>query len=66
MDGAWPAPLFALQAGKADPETVLAAATTEGRRFEALFQLERFKDVVETAPPALIEYAAARNELARR
>jgi len=64
-EGAWPAPLFALLAGKATPETVLAAATGEGRRAEALFQLERFKDVVETAPPALIEYAAARNELAR-
>lgn len=64
--GAWPAPLFALQAGTVAPETVLAAADTEGRRVEALFQLDRFKDVVETAPPALIEYAAARNELARR
>jgi tetratricopeptide (TPR) repeat protein len=65
-DGAWPAPLFALQAGKSNSEMVLAAATTEGRRIEALFQMERFKDVVETAPPELIEYAAARNELARR
>jgi tetratricopeptide (TPR) repeat protein len=63
--GAWPAPLFSLHAGKATPETVLEAATTEGRRAEALFQLERFKQVVETAPPAMIEYAAARNELAR-
>jgi tetratricopeptide (TPR) repeat protein len=65
-EGAWPAPLFALLTGKTNPETVLAAATTEGRRIEALFQLERHKDVVETAPPALIEYAAARNELSRR
>ena len=63
--GDWPAPLFALHAGKATPETVLAAATTEGRRIEALFQLERFKDVVETAPPHMIEYAAARNALGR-
>jgi hypothetical protein len=63
--GDWPAPLFALHAGKATPETVLAAATTEGRRMEALFQLERFKDVAETAPPHMIEYAAARNELGR-
>jgi tetratricopeptide (TPR) repeat protein len=61
----WPAPLFALHAGKATPETVLAAATTPGRRAEALFQLERFKPVVETAPPWMIEYAAARNALAR-
>jgi tetratricopeptide (TPR) repeat protein len=65
-DGTWPAPLFALLAGKADPDTVLAAADREGRRIEALFQLERFKEVVETAPPAMIEYAAARNELSRR
>jgi tetratricopeptide (TPR) repeat protein len=65
-DGPWPAPLFALLAGKTNPEMVLAAATTEGRRIEALFQLERYKDVVETSPPALIEYAAARNELSRR
>jgi tetratricopeptide (TPR) repeat protein len=65
-DGAWPAPLFALQAGKATPDWVLAAADTPGRRAEALFQLERYEDVVSTASPALIEYAAARNELARR
>lgn len=63
--GEWPAPLFALHAGKATPETVLAAATTDGRRAEALFQLERFKPVVEMAPPWMIEYAAARNELGR-
>lgn len=65
-DSAWPAPLFALQTGTAAPEAVLAAADTAGRRIEALFQLDRFKEVVETAPPAMIEYAAARNELARR
>ncbi len=65
-DGAWPARLFALLAGTIAPDTVLAAASSEGRRIEALFQLERFKDVVETAPPAMIEYAAARNELGRR
>jgi hypothetical protein len=45
---------------------VLAAATGEGQRAEALFQLERFKEVCESAPPALIEYAAARTELGRR
>jgi hypothetical protein len=44
---------------------VLEAATTDGRRAEALFQLGRFKDVIEIAPPAMIEYAAARNDLAR-
>jgi hypothetical protein len=26
----------------------------------------RFKEVAERAPPAMIEYAAARNELSRR
>ena len=31
-DGAWPAPLFALHAGTATPEAVLAAATGEGQR----------------------------------
>ena len=45
---AWPAPLFALLAGTATPDAVLAAATTDGRRAEALFQLERFKEVAET------------------
>jgi tetratricopeptide (TPR) repeat protein len=64
--GDWPAPLFALHAGKATPEAVLAAATTEGRRAEALFQMDQVRQVAERAPPALIEYAAARNELARR
>lgn len=63
---AWPKPLFALLAGQAAPEDVLAAATTDGRRAEAQFQMDRFKDVAERAPPALIEYAAARNELDRR
>lgn len=64
-DDAWPAPLFGLLAGTATPDGVLVAATTDGRRAEALFQMERFKDVAERAAPALIEYAAARNELAR-
>jgi tetratricopeptide (TPR) repeat protein len=64
--GDWPAPLFALLAGEAAPEAVLAAATTDGRRAEAQFQMDRFKEVAERASPALIEYAAARNELARR
>jgi tetratricopeptide (TPR) repeat protein len=65
-NAAWPAPLLALHAGTATPDAVLANADTPGRRAEALFQLERFQDVIETAPPALIEYAAARNQLARR
>jgi len=63
---AWPRPLFDLLAGGAKPDAVLAAATTDARRAEALFQLDRFKEVAERAPPAMIEYAAARNELAQR
>jgi tetratricopeptide (TPR) repeat protein len=63
--GGWPAPLFALHAGKATPDTVLANASSDGQRVEALFQLGRFQEVVDSAPPAMIEYAAARNELRR-
>jgi tetratricopeptide (TPR) repeat protein len=63
---AWPAPLFALLAGQATPEAVLEAATNDCRRTEALFQMEKFREVTERAAPTLIEYAAARNELTRR
>jgi tetratricopeptide (TPR) repeat protein len=63
---AWPAPLFALLAGRAAPEAVLAAATNDCRRTEALFQMENFREVTERAAPTLIEYGAARNELTRR
>ena len=63
---AWPHPLFDLLAGRVKPDAVLAAATTDARRAEALFQMDRFKEVAERAPPAMIEYAAARNELSRR
>ncbi|MCW5734339.1 MAG: tetratricopeptide repeat protein [Enhydrobacter sp.] len=63
---AWPRPLFDLLAGLSAAGDVLAAATTEGRRAEVLFQMERFREVAERAPPAMIEYAAARNELSQR
>jgi len=67
LDGPWPAPLFAVQAGRlGPPDAVLGMAKTDGQRAEALFQLERWQDVVDSAPPAMIEYAAARNELAQR
>jgi tetratricopeptide (TPR) repeat protein len=66
MGDVWPRPLFELLAGQATEDAVLAAATTDGRRAEALFQMGRFKEVAERAPPAMIEYAAARNELSRR
>ena len=64
--GEWPAPLFALLAGTVEPAAVLEQAAGEGRRAEALFQMDRFREVAERAPPTLIEYAAARNELSRR
>jgi hypothetical protein len=74
----WPGPLLALHGGRIEPDEVLARADTDSRRAEAAFQLgvlaldrdrgaaETFwKDVVEGSSPALIEHAAARNELAR-
>jgi len=61
----WPVPLLALQAGKLGAEEVMRRANTRERRAEAAFQLDRWKEVVEHAPPALLEYCAARNELAR-
>ena len=74
----WPVPLIALQAGKTSAEEVLKRASTRGRRAEVAFQLaviavdsdrglaaKRWKEVVEQGPPALLEYGAARNELAR-
>jgi tetratricopeptide (TPR) repeat protein len=74
----WPAPLLALHAGQATEEDALARADTPCRRAETLFQLgalalagnpaaarRHLEEVVERAAPALIEYAAARNELAR-
>ena len=74
----WPETLLALQAGAVAEEAVLAQADTTGRRAEALFQLavlksaadpaaarSRWQEVVEQGPHDLVEYAAARNELAR-
>lgn len=77
LDG-WPETLLALQAGAVTEESALAQADTTGRRAEALFQMavlksatdpaaarSRWQEVVEQGPHDLIEYAAARNELAR-
>jgi tetratricopeptide (TPR) repeat protein len=74
----WPAPLLALHAGQATEEDALARSDTPYRRTETLFQLgvialagnpaaarRHWEEVVERGAPALIEYAAARNELAR-
>jgi tetratricopeptide (TPR) repeat protein len=74
----WPAALLALHAGQATEQGVLAQSDTPCRRAEALFQLgvlalagnpaaarRYWAEAVEQGVPALIEYAAARNELAR-
>ena len=76
-DDAWPGPLLALHAGQLSADEVLMRADNEGRRAEALFQLgvvawphdraearRRWQEVADKAPAALIEYAAARHELA--
>jgi tetratricopeptide (TPR) repeat protein len=75
---AWPGPLLALHAGQLSGAETLKRADNEGRRAEALFQMaiaayphdreearRRWQQVVGQAPPALIEHAAARHELAR-
>jgi tetratricopeptide (TPR) repeat protein len=76
---AWPGPLLALLAGRSPADGVLTHATTPGRRSEALFLLAafavqrgdaadataRWKEIVAIGVVDLIEYAAARNELAR-
>ena len=74
----WPVPLLAFRTGQATEEDVLAQADTPYRRSEALFQIgvlalagnpgvarRCWGEIVERGAPALIEYAAARNELAR-
>jgi len=74
----WPGPLLALHAGRLSAEGVLKRADNEGRRAEALFQLgivtytrdraeagRHWQQVIDKAPPTLIEHAAARHELAR-
>jgi len=77
-DRQWPAPLLAFHADQATEDDVLAQADTPCRRTEALFQLgvaalagnpatarRHWEKLVESGAPELIEYAAARNELAR-
>jgi tetratricopeptide (TPR) repeat protein len=75
----WPGPLTALLRGQAPADGVFSHATTPDRRSEALFLLgalaaarddladavSRWKEVVAIGVVDLIEYAAARNELAR-
>ena len=75
---AWPAPLLAFYAGRMSADEVLARADTDGRRMETLFQLgvaavaadprlaaKHWQEIVDGGAPAMIEHAAARNELAR-
>lgn len=75
---AWPGPLLALHAGRSSPDEVLARADNPARRAEALFQLgvlavagaaerarQHWAQVIEIAPPMMIEHAAARHELRR-
>jgi hypothetical protein len=77
VDRQWPAPLLAFGAGQATEDDVLAEADTPCRHTEALFQLavmalagdpatarRHLQKVVESGAPALMEYGAARNELA--
>lgn len=74
----WVAALLALQSGSASRDEVMARADTPGRRAEALFQLgvasqasdpaaarAVWQQVVDLNQPALVEHAAARNELSR-
>ena len=75
---AWPGPLLALHAGQLSGDDALKRADNDGRRAEALFQMgifaypqdreearRRWQQVIDKAPPALIEHAAARHELTR-
>ena len=75
----WPAPMIALLEARAPADGVFTHATAQCRRSEALFLLgalaaargdrgdavSRWKEVVAIGQVDLIEYAAARNELAR-
>ncbi len=77
-DDGWPGLLVAYLQGNATADEVLALADTPSRQGEAQFQfgvLASVRDpavarrcwqcVVDVCPPTLVEYAAARNELAR-
>lgn len=77
-DSRWVAMLLAFQAGKLTEEALLRLANSRGRHAEARFQMgvlatasdpaaarRHWREVIDQGPPALIEYAAASNELAR-
>jgi tetratricopeptide (TPR) repeat protein len=74
----WPGPLLDLHAGRATEAQVLSQAGTDVQRAEALFQAgvvsfprdrvhaaQCWRKVLDVGAPSLIEYGAARNELAR-
>ncbi len=76
--GGWPQLLLAFQAGHAGEDAVAAQAISDAQRAEAWFQFgvcaigrdretarRYWQKVVEFGAPDLIEYGAARNELAR-
>jgi tetratricopeptide (TPR) repeat protein len=77
-DKRWPMLLVAFHAGQVTEEVLLAQAGSPGRLAEARFQMgvlaaggnpaaarRHWQEVVDHGAPALIEYAAASNELAR-
>lgn len=74
----WLSAVIALYAGQATEEGLLGRANSLGRRTEALFHIgvvalganpavarRHWREIGDRGPPAMIEYAAARNELAR-
>ena len=77
-DDRWPALLLAFRAGQLTEEALLNRANSPARHAEARFQMgvlavdgnpaaarRYWREVVDQGPPALIEFAAASNELAR-
>jgi Flp pilus assembly protein TadD len=77
-DDHWPTLLLAFRTGQATEETLLNRANSPARHAEARFQMgvlsvdgnpaaarRYWREVVDQGPPALIEFAAASNELAR-
>ena len=77
-DDRWPTLLLAFRTGQATEEALLDRANSPTRHAEARFQMgvlavdgnpaaarRYWREVVDQGPPALIEFAAASNELAR-
>lgn len=77
-DDRWPTLLLAFRTGQVTEEALLDRANSPARHAEARFQMgvlavdgnpaaarRYWREVVDQGPPALIEFAAAANELAR-